>query len=263
VSSALYTGHVVHARHDEVARRAFRYPLYVACLDLDDLPRLGRSLRLFGYNRSALFGLADRDYEGAAGSGLAAAHRQLAAARGLPAATQVRLITQLRAFGYVFNPVSFFLGEGAAGRLAYAVAEINNNYGGRHQYVLGPAERVDDPRGHDRFRVAKAFFVSPFIHGPATYDFSFDAPSDGDRLAISARVTRPDGRPFFHARLEGRRRPLDDRTLAWAAARYPLMTVQVIGLIHWQALRLRLRGAPYRRPGPDHRPTDPPAVRAR
>ena len=105
--------------------------------------------------------------------------------------------------------------------------------------------------------------MSPFIHGPATYDFAFDAPPDGDRLAISARVARPDGRPFFHARLEGRRRPLDDRTLAWAAARYPLMAVQVVGLIHWQALRLRLRGAPYRRPGPDHRPTDPPAVAAR
>ena len=67
-------------------------------------------------------------------------------------------------------------------------------------------------------------------------------------------VTRPDGERIFVARVAGTRQPLSDRVLLAAAVRYPLMTVQVIGLIHLQALKLRLRGVPYLRPGPDHRP---------
>ena len=71
---------------------------------------------------------------------------------------------------------------------------------------------------------------------------------DGDRLTIAMHVRRPDGRRIFAARLTGSRRPLRDRTLLAAALRYPLMTAQVIGLIHWQALKLRIAGVPYRRP---------------
>jgi DUF1365 family protein len=98
--------------------------------------------------------------------------------------------------------------------------------------------------------------VSPFLHGPRTYEFWFDAPLDGAALSIGMNVDTPDGDRVFVARLEGARRPLVDRALAAAALRYPLMTVQVIGLIHYEALKLHLQGVPYRRPGPDHRPLE-------
>ncbi|HSK01923.1 MAG TPA: DUF1365 family protein, partial [Kofleriaceae bacterium] len=99
-------------------------------------------------------------------------------------------------------------------------------------------------------------FVSPFLHGPRTYEFWFDAPLDGARLAIGMHVDTPAGARVLTAQLAGERRPLGDRALAAAALRYPLMTAQVIGLIHYEALRLHLRGVPYRRPGPDHRPLE-------
>ena len=222
--SSLYLGHLMHARNDEHARRAFRYPLYAACIELDELPDLHARLKLFSHNRPNLFSLHDRDYTTSLRSG-------------------GRLITQLRVAGYVFNPVSFFLHDDGT-----AIAEVNNNYGGRHAYALGP----------NLYTVEKSFFVSPFLHGPAVYDFRFDVPRDAPRMSIGMRVRRPgEERAIFVARLEGRRVPLTDRTLAWAAVRYPLMTLQVIGLIYWEALRMHLAGVPFRRP------TDPPLEPAR
>ena len=277
--SALYLGSVAHARRDELVRRAFRYPVYVAAIDLDELDELHRGLALFSHGGRNLFALHDRDYEGGA-AGLLAAQRDLLAANGLPAPHTTRLITQLRVCGYVFNPVSFFLHYDAAGALSSVVAEVNNTYGGRRRYVLGPEQRIDpgNARGIG-FRHVRELFVSPFLHGPAIYDFWFDAPLDGERLAIAMRVRRPppgepaprgdaphgESSPIFVARLAGRRRPLTDRALIAAAVRYPVMTAQVIGLIHLEALKLRLRGVPYLRPGPDHapRPVAPPAARGR
>ncbi|HEX7837345.1 MAG TPA: DUF1365 domain-containing protein, partial [Kofleriaceae bacterium] len=278
--------------------RAFRYPVYIAAIDLGELPALDRELALFSHGGRNLFALHDRDYEGGAPD-VAGALADLLAANGLPPPHATRLVTHLRVAGYVFNPVSFFLNYGATGALTSVIAEVNNTYGGRRRYVLGPENRIDqriepasDRRSADRshgggppprrqcrrgphppalgfadrrhvgFRHVRELFVSPFLHGPAIYDFWFDAPLDGDRLAIAMHVTRPGSEQhIFVARLTGRRHPLRDRTLLAAAVRYPLVTAQVIGLIHLQALKLRLLGVPYLRPGPDHRPRPaPPAV---
>ncbi len=230
------------------ARRSFRYPVYMAAIDLAELPALDRDLWLFSRNRRNLFALRDRDYENAS-LDLDA----LRAANGLPAPATTRLVTNLRVFGYVFNPVSFFLDYDVDGALTSVIAEVNNTYGGRRRYVLGPAQRIGEVHGRVGFRHVRELFVSPFLHGPADYELWFDAPIDGDRLSIAMHVDAPDGRVFV-AKLEGTRRPLDDRSLAITAIRYPLMTLQVIGLIHFEALRLRWRGVPYRRPGRDQRP---------
>ena len=249
--SALIRGHVVHARNDIHARRTFRYPVYVASLDLDELPRLDRELRLFSHDRPNLFALHDRDYEDGA-RGLAATHAAVLAAHDIARPEQTRLVTNLRVLGYVFNPVSFFLGYDG-GVVTSVVAEVNNTYGGRHRYVFGPAQRV--PHAHRiGFRRERALFVSPFLHGDATYEIWVDAPLDGDALSITMNVETDDGARVFVARLAGTRHALSDAALARAAVRYPLMTAQVIGLIHFEALKLHLLGVPYRRPGPDHRP---------
>ncbi len=260
VHSALYRGELVHARHDALARRAFTYGIYVAALDLDELPRLDRELYLFSVGRRNLFSFHERDYApslapGVRGHGdLATSLAALRSANGLPVPDATRLVTNLRVAGYTFNPVSFFLDYDVKGDLCGAIAEVNNTYGGSLRYVLGPAHRLPGPRVG--FRHTRELFVSPFLHGPAIYDFFFDAPLDGESLEIEMHVSRPSAplRRVFTARLNGCRTPLSDRALASAAVRYPLMTAQVIGLIHLQALKLRLAGVPYRRPGVDHRP---------
>jgi uncharacterized protein len=257
--SALYRGQLAHARTDEHARRAFRYAVYMAAIDLDELPALDRELRLFSAERRNLFSFHERDYAAtlsASTRGVAGdLHRELAALRAgndLPAPAATRLVTNLRAFGYLFNPVSFFIDYDAAGDITAVIAEVNNTYGGRLRYVLGPRERVAGR--HATFRHARELFVSPFLHGALTYDFAFDAPLDGDRLAIQMHVRDASGTQVFAARFAGDRSSLSDRTLAAAALRYPFMTARVIALIHWQALRLALLGVPYRRPGGDQRP---------
>ena len=291
--SALYRGELLHARHDALARRTFRYGVYMAALDLDELTALDRELRLFSHRGRNLFSFDDRDYthalsprrrppgtareprnrSAALRAGLAELRDGLAALRaanGLPAPATTRLVTNLRTLGYVFNPVSFFLDYDARGALTSVIAEVNNTYGGRLRYVLGPAHRLAGDRAG--FRHVRELFVSPFLHGAATYDFWFDAPLDGDALAIEMHVQRgePDARDatvrthhadagarggrLLTARLTSARVALSDRTLLAAALRYPWMSAQVIGLIHLQALKLRLAGVPYRRPGRDHRP---------
>jgi DUF1365 family protein len=256
MSSALYRGSLVHVRTDDIAPRRFRYPVYVAAIDLAELPALHRRLRLFSHGGRNLHALRDLDYEDGA-RGLATAHAAALAAHGLPAPAHTRLVTNLRVFGYVFNPVSFFLGYGATGALESVVAEVNNTYGGRHRYVLGPAQRIAGSR--TGFRTPRELYVSPFLHGERTYDWWFDAPLDGDALGITMHVDTPRGDRVLTARLSGTRRALDDRALLAAAVRFPLMTLQVIGLIHLEAMILRfVRGAPYRRPGPDHRPLPEP-----
>jgi DUF1365 family protein len=248
----------MHARHDALAKRAFTYDVYVASLDLGELPALDRALWLFSHRRTNLMSFHERDYAATLGPSHQVAgdlHESLAALRaanGLAAPHATRLVTNLRVASYTFNPVSFFLDYDDRGELVGAIAEVNNTYGGRHRYVLGPAHRLPGPRVG--FRHVRELFVSPFLHGDVHYDFWFDAPLDGAALEIEMHVSRPSGERMFTAHLSGDRAPMSDRTLAAAALRYPLMTAQVIGLIHWQALKLRLIGVPYRRPGVDQRP---------
>lgn len=253
--SALYLGSLVHTRRDALARRRFRYPVFMAAIDLDELPALDRELRLFSTGRRNLFAFYESDYAGGP-AGLRAALHELLAASDLPVPATTRLVTNLRIAGYVFNPVSFFLNYDAAGALTSVIAEVNNTYGGRLRYVLGPDQRIPAAGSRVGFRHARELYVSPFLHGPRSYEFWFDAPLDGDDLAITMHVDTLDGERIFVAHLAGARRPLTDRALLGAAMRYPLMTAQVIGLIHLEALRLRLAGVPFRRPGADHRPLD-------
>ncbi|MBA3465073.1 MAG: DUF1365 domain-containing protein [Deltaproteobacteria bacterium] len=252
--SALYPGEIVHTRRDSIAKRKFHYPVFVASIDLAELPALDRELRLFSHGGRNLYALHDRDYAGGA-AGLASAHASLLGEHGIPAPAQVRLITNLRVAGYVFNPVSFFLGYASTGALISVVAEVNNTYGGRHRYVLGPEQRIASTSQRIGFRTPRELYVSPFLHGDRTYELWFDAPIDGDALAITMHVDTLAGERVFVAHLAGRRRALTDRALLSAAVRYPLMSLQVIGLIHLEAMKLRfLHRVPYRRPGADHRP---------
>ncbi|HEY4176659.1 MAG TPA: DUF1365 domain-containing protein [Kofleriaceae bacterium] len=252
--SALYTGTLVHTRRDALARRAFRYPVYMAAIDLAELPALHRELRLFSHNARNVMSLHDRDYESGTG-GLERSLATLRAQHALRTPASTTLVTNLRVANYVFNPVSFFLDYDTAGALTNVIAEVNNTYGGRHRYVLGPAQRL--PAENDRigFRTERTFFVSPFLHGDRMYDWWFPARRDPAQLAVAMHVDTPAHERIFTAAMTGTRKPLTDRAIAAAALRYPLMTAQVIGLIHLEALILRYRHkVPYRTPGPDHRP---------
>jgi len=244
-ASALYVGSVMHQRL-RPARHFLRYRMFSLLVDLDELPALARRLRLFSLNRFNVFGLHERDYGDIAGrtdprDGLRAyVDRQLRDA-GLPAAAAVRLLTMPRILGYAFNPLSVYFCEGAGGALQALIYEVNNTFGERHSYLIAvdASERDGAPVVQ---RCAKAFRVSPFLALDLDYVFRIEPPRPG-RAALTIGVVANDRvGALVNARFDAERRRLDDAALLRVFFSHPLLTLKVIAAIHWQALRLVLKG---------------------
>ena len=157
----------------------------------------------------------------------------------------VTLVTNLRVFGYAFNPASFFLCRDEAGDLRTVVVEVHNTHGERHLYTL----RRDGEQGGAMDLVAsmdKDFYVSPFIEMIGRY--TVRVRDEADRLRITINEDQEDSL-LLHTSLDLVRRPLTDRSVAWMLIRHPFVTQRTIGLIHWHALRLWRRGAGFHRHG--------------
>ena len=266
VRSALYTGVVMHHRMEP--DHVFRHPVCFYVLDLDELPELDRRLTLFGYNRPNLFSIRDSDHIGDADRSIKQnmlawlAERQIDLTGG-----RVLLLTNVRTFGYGFNPVSFFYCYDTADQLVCVVAEVANTFGERRPYLLDQRNLISNG-GTSVWRQAKELHVSPFFGLDQTYEFALTEP--GER--VSARVDLYDGDTrVFVASQSGTRTALTDAALAKSIARFPLMGQKVTGLIHLEALKLWRKGArfhPKPRFAPEQgsitaatRPSDAPAPR--
>lgn len=229
--SAIYVGHVVHQRH-RPKRHRLRYRVFSMLIDLDDLPRLDQ-LRLFGHNRRALFSLLDRDH--ADGGDM---RRWVAAQlhdRGLTEPARIQLFCYPRILGYVFNPLTVWFCDDAQGQPLATIYEVHNTFGERHSYVL-PAEGQQ--------AADKTFYVSPFIDPDCRYEFRLSQP--GERIRVAINETQG-GEPLLYASFAGKARPFSDRTLLALFFTHPLMTLKVTAAIHWEALRLLLKGIKLRR----------------
>ena len=163
------------------------------------------------------------------------------AAAGLPPdGGAIRLLTLPRVLGYVFNPLSIYFIDGADGRLRAILWEVSNTFGGRHSYVIPvPAE----DKAEVRQSCAKKLHVSPFLGMDMSYAFRVTPPAR--RTLVSIIGSDAKGATLVAA-MNGERAPLDDRALLRAFARVPFMTLKVMGAIHWEALKLWLKGVALR-----------------
>jgi DUF1365 family protein len=247
VSSHLLAGKVRHRRTQPFTYQ-LEHDVFYFALDLAELDQVAARSRLIRRNRRAIVGFRDADHLPIPATDLDADVRDHLRAEGYDAAGwRITLITNLRVLGYVFNPASFYLCRDGAGRLRVVIVEVHNTFGERHLYTLRPAASGSDDGGEPfSASMPKAFFVSPFISLDGRYAVHLRDDADGVRIAI---VLRQDGEVRLSTSLVLERRALTDRAILRLLLRHPLMTQRTMGLIHWHALRLWLRGARFYRHG--------------
>lgn len=248
----LYRGHVMHMRLTPFAHK-FRYRVFTTLLDIDRIAGTLKPLRLLRFERWGLLSFHRRDHGPRDGSDLRPWVEAELARAGRPKPHRVWLLSFPRILGYAFNPLSVYFCCDAAGRLESVIYEVKNTFGDQHAYVLDAAADRD---GTIRHESDKGFFVSPFIAMDQRYAFTIRAP--GERLSLRIRQRDAEG-PWLIATQTGTRRALTDASLLREWLGHPLMTFKVFAMIHWQALRLWLRGARFHRyRGPYPEPLTPP-----
>lgn len=259
-SSALYFGRVTHTRFFP-RRHRLSYGVWYLLADLDELPQLDRTVAGFAYDRAGAVSFHTRDHGPRDGSPLRPWIERHLATSGIDLeGGAIRLLAFPRVMGYVFNPLSVWFCHHRDGSLRAILYEVSNTFGETHSYLI-PADEPAAAGAIVRRVFDKELFVSPFIDLAARYDFATRVPDD--RLSVVVREAVAEG-PVLVAALTAKRAPLTNRSLARAFFGYPLLTLKVIGGIHWEALKLWLKGAPYRRRGtpPPHDVTVLPHARA-
>ncbi|WP_013502601.1 DUF1365 domain-containing protein [Rhodopseudomonas palustris] len=238
-AASLYVGEVMHARLKPVGHR-FHYRVMSLLIDLGRLDEADRISPLFGVNRRALYSFHETDHGPRDGSSLRAYAQTSAAAQGVDlTGGRVLLLTYPRVAGYTFNPLSVYFCYDASGALTLVIYEVRNTFGDIHPYALPVRAGELGPAGL-RQQQDKLFYVSPFIEMAMRYHFRIVPPGDVVRLRI---LETDSGGPVLAATFAGAHRALSTKTLLQSFLSLPLMTLKVIAAIHWEALRLWIKGA--------------------
>lgn len=234
MSAMLHTGWVSHVRHTPFVHR-FRYRLWMLSIDVD----ASNQTRLFGRNRRAVVSLHDRDHGPRDGSPLRPWVEAKLQEAGLGAfGHAIRFMAIPRVLGFAFNPIAFFACHDAEGRLGAVIHQVKNTFGDQTEYVL-PVE----PGAVIHQSAVKRMHVSPFFDMQGGYRFAFSDPGGAD-FSMTIRYGAAEA-PRMTAAMALRAAKLTDSALARLLLAMPLMPLGVFTAIHWQALKLALRGARF------------------
>ncbi len=236
--SAIYTGTVTHKRL--VPRQhGFTYKVFALCLDVDEIDRLDRDLRLFSRGRRNLVSFFDSDVGEASGVRVGDKARRLLADAGLGRfGARIELVCYPRILGYVFNPLSVYFCRDASDTLGAVIYEVTNTFGERKSYLV----EVDGAPGATVSQsCAKQLYVSPFTEAAGSYSFHLVPPAERVVIGVAFREGE---RAVLKTHFRGDRLALSDGAIARMLVRHPLMTLKVVGAIHYEAARLWAKGVP-------------------
>lgn len=240
-TACLYRGRVMHHRLRPFRQR-FTYGVWTLFVPLDELDVLDRRLRLLSVEGRNLVTIRARDHGRRDGSALEPWVRERLAEAGIAdGGGRIFMLAFPRVFGIVFNPLTVYFAYDPEARLRAILYEVKNTFGGQHTYAFA----VDGEARRSSHGCTKDFYVSPFIQMDARYAFTLSPP--GARLSVVINERVPEG-PQLVASLSGHRRPLSDAQLARALLAFGPVTLKVLFGIHWEALKLWVRGAPFRPP---------------
>ena len=234
---ALYVGCVVHKRA-RPKRHCLRYRVFSLRVDLDRLHELDQRLRLFSLNRFNLFSIVERDFGARDASSIAAFVRARARSMGISSVSRVEMLCYPRVLGFAFNPITVYYVFDSDDVLRGLVYDVRNTFGEHHFYEARFDGETVGTVGHS---LPKAFYVSPFNGVDGIYRFAIRPP--GERVFTGVMLSDSEG-PVVTAYFEGKGEALTDGALLRLAVTYPLMTLKVIVGIHWEALRLWMKGVP-------------------
>jgi DUF1365 family protein len=242
-AAALYVGDVMHQRMKPFGHR-FRYRVFSMAIDLDRLDEANGLSMLFSVNRRNAVSFFERDHGG--DNGVRAHADELLAHAGLTA-RRIVLVCYPRILGYVFNPLSVYYAYGADDDVIAMIYEVRNTFGERHTYVC-PVGADEICEAGVRQSCDKVFHVSPFIGMGMRYNFRMLPP--GQEIRWRILETDASG-PLLAATFAGRQVSVSTANLARLTASIPLLPIKIVGGIHWEALKLWLKGAKYiSRPAP-------------
>ena len=242
----LCLGHVMHRRL-RPAVNAFVYPVFYVQLPVRDLA--AANCGIFSVDKPNLLSFRSEDHGPRDGSPLLPWIENLLRQHGLPADGDIMLQTFPRVLGYVFNPVSFWYCHDRSGALIAILAEVNNTFGGTYSYLLHRGGQV--LRDGEEMTATKLFHVSPFNEVEGGYRFRFQL----QRAVQLARIDYDDAEgELLLTSISGKPRDWSAAALLGAFLRMPFLTLGVIARIHWQALKLWLKGVPFRGAHPATQP---------
>ena len=238
-------GQTYHGRKGKV-ENAFRYSVDYVIMDAEAQVS---TPSLFSRNGRGVTSLYDTDHGGPPKKGRGAAWvRDILAQYQIQGVDKVELLAQPRVLGHVFNPVSFWLCRRADGALITVISEVTNTYGDRHSYLCHHPDMKEITRS-DQLHATKLMHVSPFQPVEGEYTFRFDITDT--RIGVWIDYGRSTG--GLIATLTGKREPLSNAGILRSLLRRPFGARRVLALIHWQALKLWIKGALFRgRPTPPH-----------
>jgi DUF1365 family protein len=239
MNSCLYECTVMHRRLAP-KKHEFVYRIFLFLFDLAELTDIERRVPFFSVNSPNLYSLCNEDYFQFHSRGIRQNLETFLATQNLPIhPARVQLLTLPRLLGYTFNPVSVFFCFDENDRPMASVIQVGNTFGELKPYLV-PC----DPAGSGfHVRVPKNYYVSPFSALDLEFDFRFASPGPHLHLAIDDYSGHE---RVLISTVTGAREELTASNLARFSLRYPLVTLKIILLIHWEALRLWLKNIPFR-----------------